>query len=100
MIFFDKSGFWTSEPEIKGNVVVRDSIKLDQLVPNILRTARLKMDRDQAKVKACLDKIYFVDAHAEIDRILQAHTPTAKSNLQFALNALPLRIAISKINRG
>ncbi|NEU99190.1 hypothetical protein [Bradyrhizobium uaiense] len=68
--------------------------------PGILRTARLKMDRDEAKVKACLDKIYFGDVHDDIDRILRAHTPTAQSNREFALNAQPLKVSISRINRA
>ena len=100
MIFFDKSGFWTSEPEIEGNVVVRDGIKLDRVLPDILRTARFKMDKDEAKVKACLDKIYFGDVHGDIDRILRAHAPTAQSNREFALNAQPLKVSISRINRA
>lgn len=100
MIFFDKSGFWTSEPEIKGPVVVRDAIRLDQVLPNILHTARLKMDRDEAKVKACLDKVYFGNALDDIDRILRAHAPTAQSNREYALNAQPLKISISRISRA
>lgn len=100
MIFFDKSGFWTSEPEVEGNVVVRDGIKLDRVLPDILRSARFKMDKDEAKVKACLDKIYFGDVHGDIDRILRAHAPTAQSNREFALNAQPLKVSISRINRA
>ncbi|KRP84838.1 hypothetical protein AOQ73_40725 [Bradyrhizobium pachyrhizi] len=100
MIFFDKAGFWTSQPDIKGTVVVHDRIKLDQVVPNILRTARLKIDKDDAKVKECLNKIYFGDVYDDIDRILRAHAPTAQSNREFALNAQPLKVSISRINRA
>jgi hypothetical protein len=49
-----KDGFWAHEAEIKDDKVVRDGIKLDVTVNNILRTARLKMDGTAAKAQACL----------------------------------------------
>ena len=99
MIFFSRSGFWEREAEIENQQVKKNGIKLDVVVPSILKAARYGIDKDDQKVKVCLDKICFTCEHAAIDRILSNHADNARRNLVFALNAEPLKVTTSRINR-
>jgi predicted Rossmann-fold nucleotide-binding protein len=99
MIFFSRSGFWEREAEIENQQVKKNGIKLDVVVLSILKAARYGIDKDDQKVKACLDKICFTHDHPVIDRILSTHADNARKNLVFALNAEPLKVTTSRINR-
>jgi predicted Rossmann-fold nucleotide-binding protein len=100
MIFFSRAGYWEREAEIENQQVKKSGIKLDVVVPNILKAARYGIDKDDQKVKSCMDKIRFTCDHAEIDRILSNHADNARKNLVFALNAEPLKVTTSRINRA
>ena len=100
MIFFSRAGYWEREAVIANQQVTRSGIKLDVVVPNILKAARYGIDKDDAKVQSCLDKICFTFDPAEIDRILSNHADNARKNLIYALNAEPLKVTTSRINRA
>ena len=99
MIFFSRSGFWEREAEIENQQVKKGGIKLDVVVPNILRAARYGIDKDDKKVKACLDKLRFTCDYVAIDQILSNHAEDARRNLAYAINAEPLKVTTSRINR-
>jgi predicted Rossmann-fold nucleotide-binding protein len=100
MIFFDRSGFWQREAVIENQQqVTQDGIKLDVVVPNILRAAQVGISHDAAKVKACMDKICFTDDHDVIGQILSNHIDTAQRNRKYALAADPLMVSTARINR-
>jgi predicted Rossmann-fold nucleotide-binding protein len=99
MIFFSRDGFWQREAVIRDQQVVENGIKLDEVVHHILRAARYGIDKDDEKVRACMAKICFTDDHAAIDDILAVHAGHARQNLIYAINAEPLKVTISRLNR-
>jgi predicted Rossmann-fold nucleotide-binding protein len=101
MVFFDPyENFWGREPDIQNAHVNRDAIKLDEVIVDILRTARYKIDQDDQKVTESLAKIYFGADYGRIDTILAGHAPVAALNLAYALNAQPLKVTTSRISRA
>jgi predicted Rossmann-fold nucleotide-binding protein len=99
MIFFSRDRFWQREAVVENQQVTRNGIKLNTAIPHILKAARFGIDHDEAKVKACMDKIRFTHEHAVIDRILSNHVDTAQQNRKYALEAEPLKVTTARINR-
>jgi predicted Rossmann-fold nucleotide-binding protein len=99
MIFFSRDGFWQREALIRDKQIVKNGIKLDEVVPKILRTARYGIDKDEEKVRTCMDKIRFTNNYAVIDDLLESHAHSASQNRIYALSAEPLKVTTSRINR-
>jgi hypothetical protein len=52
MIFFSRVGFWKRDAEISNQQIKKSGLKLDVVVPNILKAARYGIDKNDQKVKA------------------------------------------------
>jgi predicted Rossmann-fold nucleotide-binding protein len=100
MIFFSRDGFWQREAVIHDQKVTENGIKLDVAVNHILRAARYGIDKDDEKVRTCMTKVRFTDDYAAIDEVLSNHAVNSRQNLMFALNAEPLKVTTSRINRA
>jgi predicted Rossmann-fold nucleotide-binding protein len=100
MIFYDKGGYWRTAATYEGTKVTTFGIKLNESIPTILKfgiCARLNLD--DAGLKTFLDKIVFSEDLAVIKNVLKNNSETAQRNLNYALEAQPLKIASLRMNR-
>jgi predicted Rossmann-fold nucleotide-binding protein len=97
MIFFDRGGFWTRDAVYNAGGVKTPGIKVDSFIPNVLEFGlRSRKVTGAQKFK---DKIKFTTDFKVITKVLSNHSGAAERNLNYALEAQPLKVAAARINR-
>lgn len=100
MIFFDKSGYWKTEAAYEGTALKTPGIKLDVLIPSILKFGICqRLHLDDAGLKQFTDKVLFSDDVNVIRTVLALNADTAKENMSFALQAQPSKVPSFRMNR-
>lgn len=98
MIFFDPDRYWEREPEFDSTGdVIRRGIKLDVLIPQIIRFARARFGF--ADRIAWEQKLRFTTDFGEISYILEEHGGQAQKNLGLLLNGEASEVALASFNR-
>jgi len=99
MIFCDRDRYWEREPEYdSGGNITRPGIKLDVLIPQIIRFARASKGFKDRIVWE--QKLRFTTDFDEIADILAKHAPLAQKNLTFLLSGDASKVALAAFNRG
>ncbi len=97
MIFFDRGHFWEQDAVYNAGGVKTRGINAKSFVSNILEYGlRSRKVKDAEKFK---DKIRFTTDFKVITKVLSSHSGAAERNLQFALEAQPLKVTTARINR-
>lgn len=98
MIFCDADRYWEREPEFDSRgAVTRPGIKLDVVIPQIIRFARAKGGfKDRVVWER---KLRFTTDFDEISDILNEHGPRAQKNLSFLLTGEASEVALATFNR-
>lgn len=98
MIFCDAERYWEREPEYDSSgKVTRPGIKLDALIPQIIRFARAANGFKDRIVWE--QKLRFTTDFDEIADVLEKHAPQAQRNLTFLLSGDASKVALATFNR-
>jgi predicted Rossmann-fold nucleotide-binding protein len=98
MIFCDADRYWEREPEYDSRgVVTKAGIKLDVLIPQIIRFARASRGFKDRIIWE--QKLRFTTDFVEIADILTRHAPRAQKNLNFLLSGEASEVALAAFNR-
>jgi predicted Rossmann-fold nucleotide-binding protein len=101
MVFYDKGGYWRNAATYEGTAVKSFGIKLDEVIPEILKFGICSIVRpDEAGLKLFRDKIVFSEDVGVIKDVLARHSEKAQRNLDFALLAQPMRVSGLRMNRA
>lgn len=98
MIFFDPDRYWEREAEYdSAGTVIRRGIKLDILIPQIIRFARAKLGFKDRIIWE--QKLRFTTDFDEIADILRKHGRRAQMNLNHLLKGEASEVALASFNR-